>query len=98
VLNDPTVIAGLATQLDRQGKTDEAITYYLKAIEIMPDPVAHYRVAQLLRGQGRLAEADEHLRAALQLRPDFMAARMALEASDKNPQSSESVPSAIRQQ
>ncbi|MHB8834966.1 MAG: tetratricopeptide repeat protein [Candidatus Methylomirabilia bacterium] len=57
--------------LDRQGKRDEAITHYAKALAIRPSfSQAHNNWGAALASQKRLGEAIDHYREAIRLMPD----------------------------
>ncbi|HEC17229.1 MAG TPA: tetratricopeptide repeat protein [Sedimenticola sp.] len=65
--------AGLA--LEKQGRPDEAIREYEKALELNPDHVnAHQRLGVVLHRLGRLDEAIGHYREVVRLRPGSAAA------------------------
>jgi tetratricopeptide (TPR) repeat protein len=56
----------------QQGKLDEAITSYRRALELQPDYAAAYNNLGLaLRDQGRWEEAIACWRRALELQPDY---------------------------
>lgn len=56
----------LARLSERHGKLDFAKQIYEKALETSPDNVvAHHRLAVIDARQGRLAEADQHFKAAM---------------------------------
>jgi len=68
----PTVHNHLGTVLDAQGRTEEAMTHYRRAIELKPkyfDPYNNLGIA--FQSQGQIDKAVEHYRRALQLKPDF---------------------------
>ena len=67
-------LANLASCRSAQGRVPEAIDCFQRALDISPAPVCHYDLANLLRDQGRLAEAEAHYQAALRLRPYFVEA------------------------
>ena len=46
-------------------------------------PEAHYNLANVLASQGRLEEAIEHLRRAVQINPDFIDAKHNLDRAVK---------------
>jgi tetratricopeptide (TPR) repeat protein len=54
-----------------QGRVDEAIVYYQKSLDLMPDDVSHGNLGYALLKKGRWDEAIDHLEAALKIRPDF---------------------------
>ena len=58
-----------------QGKLDEAIACYRRALELKPDyAVAHNNLGNALKDQGKLDEAAACYRRALELKPDYAAA------------------------
>jgi tetratricopeptide (TPR) repeat protein len=58
--------------LERQGRQDEAILSYRKAISIAPDLAeAHRQLGAILMDQGQHLEAEASLRQALILKPDW---------------------------
>ena len=57
-----------------QGRVPEAIGYFQRSLDILPTPACHFNLANVLKGQGRLLEAEAHYRAALRLRPYFVEA------------------------
>jgi tetratricopeptide (TPR) repeat protein len=72
---DPVGITfgNLGTALARQGRFEEALYFYRKAIGIIPGlDDAHYAAGKIAREMGRVDEAVEHLRRALELRPDHV--------------------------
>jgi Flp pilus assembly protein TadD len=69
---DPRVIEGIkhATDLASKGETDSAIVYLLALIDEVPTAASlHGYLAILLSGAGRLSQAIEHGRQAVQLSP-----------------------------
>lgn len=63
---------GLACVLQKQGKFNEAISHYQKALRGNPNNVeAHNNLGVILLSQGKLDEAAGHFRQAIQLKPDF---------------------------
>lgn len=64
-----------ATQLKSQGKYNEAIASYQKALEIQPDyPEVQHHLAEIYFQQKKLPEAAASCKLALKLQPDFAAA------------------------
>ena len=60
----------LGMALESQGRTEEAITHYRRALQINPDAFeVHNRLGMALESQGKLDEAIDCYRQALQLRP-----------------------------
>ena len=61
---------GLGYVLARQGRTDEAVAEYRKAIEVDPKFVPAYNnLGELLARQGKLAEAEASYRSSLAAKP-----------------------------
>jgi len=65
----------LARLVEGQGRVDEAIAHYRRAVEITPRyaPI-HNDLAKALAHQGQFAEALVHYRKALELDPDYLEA------------------------
>ena len=64
----PAIFNDLGFVLARQGLPGEAAGMYRRALELDPDSAtAHYNLGVSLAGSGALAEAETHLRAALEL-------------------------------
>jgi tetratricopeptide (TPR) repeat protein len=62
----------LGNVLARQGKTEEAIDHYARALQIRPYfPNAHNNLGKALARQGKTAEAIGHYLKALQVNPDL---------------------------
>ena len=58
--------------LREQGKLDEAIEAYKKALSIQPNNAnAYYNMGIALREQGKLDEAIEAYKKALSIQPDY---------------------------
>ena len=56
--------------LEREGLTDEAAEMYRKALKLDPESAsAHYNLGSSLARSGKYAEAESHLRKALQKSP-----------------------------
>jgi hypothetical protein len=69
----------LGTARYRNGQLVPAVDAYRRLLRLAPDDsVAHYSLAIALRDLGQVDEARQHLRRALQLRPDFVDARQRL--------------------
>lgn len=61
----------LGTELQAQGKLDEAISQYRYALELTPDDaLAHSNLGTALAAQGKFDEAIEHYERALALAPE----------------------------
>jgi len=75
VLKSPKNIRGynnLAFVLDKKGRFEEAIRYYLKALKIKPDfAQAHNNLGGTLKNQGKAKLAIRHYLEALKIRPDY---------------------------
>jgi protein O-mannosyl-transferase len=82
----------LAKTLETQGKPDQALELYRRAVILRPDNAdAHYNLARLLAGQGQQEAAIRHYRQASAIKPDdadihnnlglLLAARGEVEAS-----------------
>ncbi len=66
------MLYNLANALDKQDKTDEAITYYRRILELEPDYYrAHNNLGVDLDAQGNAGQAIKHYLRALQINPDF---------------------------
>jgi len=65
----------LATALVWQGRLDDSVEHFQRALQIQPDHVAaHVNLGAVLRSQQKFDEAATHLREALRLEPDNAAA------------------------
>jgi protein O-mannosyl-transferase len=60
---------GLAFALDKQGKTTEAQSHFLRAVELLDNAAAHSGLGNHLLANGRLEEARRHLALAVDLFP-----------------------------
>jgi tetratricopeptide (TPR) repeat protein len=70
--------------LQEQGRLDEAITSYQKAISIKPDIAeAYYNLGTVLKGRGKLNEAVTSFQKAISIKPDFAEAYRSLSTSRK---------------
>jgi len=68
---DPTAYNNLGMALQLQGKPQEAIENYTKALDIDPDSAnANYNMAMTLRSQGKFDRALDYYRRAMELSPD----------------------------
>lgn len=66
----------LGVELDAQGRLEEAMDHYLKALRIKLDYVdAHYNLGVVLEKQGRIEEAMDHYLQALQINPKYVKAQ-----------------------
>ena len=62
----------MAVTLEKQGKLEEALKAYKKAIAIKPDYAdAHYNMATTLEKQGKLEEAVISYNKAISIKPDY---------------------------
>ncbi len=69
--NDPAFHASLGAALRPQGKNDEALAAYRRALALQPDfEEAHFNLGSILLEQDQLEGAKSHLERALALRPD----------------------------
>ena len=79
---DPTLAQahnGLGAALAMLGEHDRALTEYTEALRLKPDlPTAHLNIAVLQIKDGRLADARQHLEAALAIDPGYEPARQLL--------------------
>ena len=61
----------LATALDKEGRTDDAIKHYQEALRIKPDYAeAHNNLGIALDRKGRIDDAIKHYQEALRIKPD----------------------------
>jgi tetratricopeptide (TPR) repeat protein len=68
--------ANLGVELDEQGKFAEALSHFIKAVQLNPQySHSQYSLGIALLRIGRFDEAIEHYNAAIQLEPNFAAAR-----------------------
>ena len=78
-LKPPMAHNNLGNALNRQGKVDEGIACYKKAIELDPKlAMAHYNLGRALKNQGKLDEAIACIRMAIELDPKLAAAHCIL--------------------
>jgi tetratricopeptide (TPR) repeat protein len=62
----------LGTLLLHQGRVDEALVHFQKAVELRPDYAeAHYNLGQVLYPMGEVDEALAHFRRALEIQPNL---------------------------
>ena len=60
----------LANIKREQGNIDQAMTLYLRALEVYPDfAAAHSNLASILQMQGKLQEALQHYKEAIRYDP-----------------------------
>jgi lipoprotein NlpI len=58
--------------MDRHGRYDEAVRYYLKALQINPNYAeAHYELGVTMEEEGHSKEALKHYQEALRIKPDY---------------------------
>ena len=77
--NDSRVYYNLGSALHSQGRLNEALSCYRKALRLKPDmPDIHYNIAASLQSQGRLDEAMSHYHDAIKLKPDYTEAHVNL--------------------
>jgi tetratricopeptide (TPR) repeat protein len=69
--------------LSKEGKLDEAIRYYRRALELDPDfAKAHYNLGNVLLDQGEFERAVIHYKMAVKLEPDWTEARSHLSLAE----------------
>ncbi|MBD2182846.1 tetratricopeptide repeat protein [Planktothrix sp. FACHB-1355] len=62
----------LGTAVGKQGKWEEAIGYYKRAVALKPNyPLAHFNLGTALKQQGQIEEAIVHLQSTIDLKPDY---------------------------
>ena len=66
---DPESLNLLARGYDKQGDGDRAVRLYRKSIGLRSAAETHYNLGVLHRRRGELAEAEKHLKRALELSP-----------------------------
>jgi tetratricopeptide (TPR) repeat protein len=70
--HEPDAYLDLGALLEQEGKTNEALAIYDKALRAMPWAVqVHNHLGNLFSSMGRAEEAVNHYRAALQARDDY---------------------------
>jgi tetratricopeptide (TPR) repeat protein len=74
---------GLGLLTRQLGKLDEAITDLSRSIELQPTAQSCFELGQTFTQAGRIAEARESYRQALQIDPGFTAAQQAIDALPK---------------
>ena len=71
--DNPDAYVSLANALRELGRTDNAVSSYLKGLQIDPrHRDAHYNLANMLKRLGRLDAALHHYRLLVDFHPDFM--------------------------
>ena len=81
-LTQAVMASNMGQALWSDGRLDEAIAEYRRAIHLKPDwAPAHYNLGNALREAGRPAEAVAEFRQALALQPDYPRARLSLGAT-----------------
>ena len=69
----------IGSALEKRGRPEEAVDYYLQALRIKPDYVkAHYNLAVVFSKQNRINKAVHHFSEAVRLKPDFEKAHLNL--------------------
>ena len=72
ITNNSIAYCGLGQAFNRHGKYDEAVKYYLKALQIDPNYAdAYYELGVTLEAQGHPKEALKHYSEALRMNPDY---------------------------
>jgi len=80
--NNSTAHNSLGVALDAQGKTEDAIYHYKKALEIKPSySKAYYNLGNALSEQGRISDAIVSYTKALEIKPDYERAHCNLGAA-----------------
>jgi Flp pilus assembly protein TadD len=74
---------GLGLLARQQGKLDEAITDLSRSIELQPTAQSCFELGHTFAQAGRIAEARESYRQALQIDPGFTVAQQAIDALTK---------------
>jgi Tfp pilus assembly protein PilF len=74
---------GLGLLARQQGKLDEAITDLSRSIELQPTAQSCFELGRTFAQAGRIPEARESYRQALQIDPGFTAAQQAIDALPK---------------
>ncbi len=73
--DDPAANNAIGIALGMQGRPDQAVACFRRAIALRPDfPDAHYNLGNALAALGRPDEAASSLRRSIELRPDFLQA------------------------
>jgi tetratricopeptide (TPR) repeat protein len=67
----PSVFAKVGQRYAEQGRSERALALYERALERHDDAVLHNRLGVLYGRAGRLDEAENHFRRALELKPDY---------------------------
>jgi tetratricopeptide (TPR) repeat protein len=65
--DDPTAYTFLGDLYGSSEKFDEAIEAYLKAIEILPEPVSYINLGSVYKMNGQFVEADDSYRKSIEL-------------------------------
>ena len=80
----PGAYDNLGNALGLEGKYDEAVSAFQKALQLNPrDYLAEFNLGLSFVHQNRRDEAKTHFQAALRLQPDYPAARQALSELDR---------------
>jgi tetratricopeptide (TPR) repeat protein len=69
--NYPEALVNLGLCRERAGLTNEAISFYERAVQVQPTASAHYNLANVLSKQAELEKAEKNYRSALELKPEF---------------------------
>jgi protein O-mannosyl-transferase len=65
---------GLAADLVRRGRMNEALAHFQTALDLKPDSaMTHYHMANALLRARKTDDASQHFQAAIRLKPDFAA-------------------------
>lgn len=74
----------VALKLQFESKFDEAITQYIKALEITPkDPKLHYNIGTAFQAKGDFEHADKAYKKTLSLDPNYEKAKIAIDVLTK---------------
>ena len=76
--------SNLGNALKEQGKPDDAVACYRRALELNPDFAGAEQPGNVLKDQGKLDEAVACCRRALELEPDFAEAHYHLGSALKD--------------
>ncbi|MES1213167.1 MAG: tetratricopeptide repeat protein, partial [Singulisphaera sp.] len=75
----PLVQLNVGSVLELQGKREEAISHYRRAVDLRPNLfAAHFRLAEALRAKGQWQEAEEHYREAVRYNPEMASGHFGL--------------------
>ena len=78
--NQPSAWLGLGVLARKESNTAEAVSDLSRSLELQPTAQAYFELGQTLAQAGRIPEALDSYRRALQLAPDFSEAQKAVDA------------------